>query len=131
MSIMTPIVVPVAWELAQTHTMVAVVVGMVFSGAIFGDHSSPISDTTVLSATFTGADLVDHVRTQLVYALTVAGVATVMMLVWGYTRISPWGLLGVGVVLLVALVYGLSAIDADRRGIAPVQTAEPGDPVEE
>ena len=121
MSIMTPIVVPVAWELTGGHTMVAVVVAMVFSGSIFGDHTSPISDTTVLSATFTGADLIDHVRTQIYYAVTVALVAIGLMLVWGITKVSPWLLLGVGVVVLVGLVYGLSALDASRRGIAPVQ----------
>ncbi|AKH98524.1 Na+/H+ antiporter NhaC family protein [Halanaeroarchaeum sulfurireducens] len=121
MSIMTPIVVPVAWELTGGHTMVAVVVAMVFSGSIFGDHTSPISDTTVLSATFTGADLIDHVRTQIYYAVTVALVAIGLMLVWGVTKVSPWLLLGVGVVVLVGLVYGLSALDASRRGIAPVQ----------
>ncbi|MFW5895871.1 MAG: Na+/H+ antiporter NhaC family protein [archaeon] len=132
MSIMTPIVVPVAWELAGTHTMVAVVVGMVFSGAIFGDHTSPISDTTVLSATFTGADLVDHVRTQLYYAVTVAAVAATLMIVWGVTRISPWALLGVGVVVLVGLVYGLSELDANRRGIEPTRTVDsPGEPVDD
>jgi Na+/H+ antiporter NhaC len=122
MSIMTPIVIPVAWELAGTHTMVAVVVGMVFSGAIFGDHTSPISDTTVLSATFTGADLIDHVRTQLYYALTVAFVAAGLMLVWGFTRLSPVLLLGVGVLVLIGLVYGLSSIDANRRSIDPAPT---------
>ncbi|MDR5656131.1 Na+/H+ antiporter NhaC family protein [Halodesulfurarchaeum sp. HSR-GB] len=122
MSIMTPIVIPVAWELAGTHTMVAVVVGMVFSGAIFGDHTSPISDTTVLSATFTGADLIDHVRTQLYYAITVAVVTASLMVVWGVTRISPVILLVVGVVVLTGLVYALSALDARRRSIDPVQT---------
>ncbi|MBS3759912.1 Na+/H+ antiporter NhaC family protein [Halodesulfurarchaeum sp.] len=122
MSIMTPIVIPVAWELAGTHTMVAVVVGMVFSGAIFGDHTSPISDTTVLSATFTGADLIDHVRTQLYYAVTVAFVAAGLMIVWGFTRLSPVLLLGVGVLVLIGLVYGLSAIDANRRSIDPAPT---------
>jgi Na+/H+ antiporter NhaC len=122
MSIMTPIVIPVAWQLTGTHTMVAVVVGMVFSGAIFGDHTSPISDTTVLSATFTGADLIDHVRTQIYYALTVAVVAAGLMLVWGLTRISPVLLLGVGVLVLTGLVYALSALDARRRSIDPVQT---------
>ena len=122
MSIMTPIVIPVAWELAGTHTMVAVVVGMVFSGSIFGDHTSPISDTTVLSATFTGADLIDHVRTQLYYAITVALVAAGLILVWGLTRLSPVLLLGVGVLVLIGLVYGLSAVDANRRSIEPVQT---------
>jgi Na+/H+ antiporter NhaC len=112
--------------------MVAAMVGMVFSGAIFGDHSSPISDTSVLSSTFTGADLIDHVRTQLYYAVTVALVVTVLMLVWGYTRISPFVLLVFGAVALVGLVYGLSEFDASRRGIEPKRTVEepgtaPGD----
>lgn len=125
MAIVTPIAVPVAWQLTGNHTMVAVMVGMVFSGAIFGDHTSPISDTTVLSSTFTGADLIDHVRTQLYYAITVVLVAAVLMLGWGYTRISPVILLLVGVVALVGLVYGFSEFDADRRGIEPRQTTEP------
>jgi Na+/H+ antiporter NhaC len=99
--------------------MVAALVGSVFSGAIFGDHSSPISDTTVLSATFTGADLIDHVRTQLYYAGTVAFVAASLLVVWGYTRIAPLLLLPVGVVALVGLVYGFSALDGRRRGVDP------------
>ncbi len=120
MAIVTPIAIPVAWELTGDHTMVAAIVGMIFSGAIFGDHSSPISDTSVLSSTFTGADLIDHVRTQLYYAVTVGVVALVLILVWGVTRISPFVLLAVGLVLLVVLVYGLSELDARRRGISPV-----------
>ena len=127
MSIVTPIAVPVAWNLTESHTMVAVMVGMVFSGAIFGDHSSPISDTTVLSSTFTGADLVDHVRTQFYYAVTVAMVTAGLMLVWGYTRISPFVLLLAGVFALVGLVYGLSTLDARRRGIDPEPTRTAGD----
>ncbi|MCG1004083.1 MULTISPECIES: Na+/H+ antiporter NhaC family protein [Halobacterium] len=125
MSIVTPIAVPVAWQLAGSHTMVAAVVGAVFSGAIFGDHSSPISDTTVLSATFTGADLIDHVRTQLYYAVTVVAVAALLLVVWGYTRVTPWLLLPVGVGMLVALVYALSELDANRRGIDPKQSDVP------
>ena len=125
MSIVTPIAVPVAWELAGTHTMVSAVVGVVFSGAIFGDHASPISDTTVLSATFTGADLIDHVRTQLYYAVTVAAVASALLLVWGYTRITPWLLLPVGVLALAGLVYALSELDAGRRGIDAKQSNVP------
>ncbi len=127
MSIVTPVAVPVAWSLTESHTMVAVMIGMIFSGAIFGDHSSPISDTTVLSSTFTGADLVDHVRTQVYYAVTVALVTAGLMLVWGFTRISPFVLLPTGVVALVGLVYGLSALDASRRGIDPEPTRTPGD----
>ncbi|WP_256295956.1 Na+/H+ antiporter NhaC family protein [Haloarchaeobius salinus] len=125
MGIVTPIAVPVAWSLTSSHTMVAVMVGMVFSGAIFGDHSSPISDTTVLSSTFTGADLVDHVRTQFYYAATVVLVVAVLMLVWGYTRITPFVLLPIGILALVGLVYGLSELDAGRRGIDPKSAGRP------
>jgi Na+/H+ antiporter NhaC len=119
MGIVTPIAVPVAWNIAGTHEMVAAAVGAIFSGAIFGDHCSPISDTTVLSSTFTGADLIDHVRTQLYYAVTVILVAAALLLLWGYTRITPLVLLPVGVLALFGLVYGLSEYDASRRGISP------------
>jgi Na+/H+ antiporter NhaC len=136
MGIVTPIALPVAWSLTGDHTMMAAMVGVVFSGAIFGDHSSPISDTTVLSATFTGADLVDHVRTQLYYAVTVALVAVFLLLVWGlgYTTdglpavVADYLavlLLAVGVLLLVALVYGLSALDARRKGVEPKAVQAP------
>jgi len=129
MGIMTPIAVPIAWEItgggAEGHTLVAVMVGVIFSGAIFGDHSSPISDTTVLSATFTGADLIDHVRTQIYYAATVGLVSVALLLVWGFVGISPFVLLPIGVLTLVALVYLLSEFDARRRGIDPVSVSEP------
>jgi len=124
MTILTPIAIPVAWDLVGTHEMVSVMVGMVFSGAIFGDHCSPISDTTVLSATFTGADLIDHVRTQLYYAGTVASVVILLMVVWGYTSVSPLLLLPVGIALLVGLVYGLSELHASRRNLDPVQAVD-------
>lgn len=120
MAILTPIAIPVAWELTGDHTMIAAVVGAIFSGSIFGDHSSPISDTTVLSSTFTGADLIDHVRTQLYYAVTVGLVSVLLLLVWGVTGISPFVLLVLGVILLVALVYGLSELDASRKDVDPV-----------
>ncbi|WP_144796611.1 Na+/H+ antiporter NhaC family protein [Halorubrum depositum] len=128
MGIVTPIAIPIAWEIsgggAAGHTLVAAMVGVIFSGAIFGDHSSPISDTTVLSATFTGADLIDHVRTQIYYAVTVAAVVALLLVVWGITRVTPLVLLPVGALLLAGLVYGLSEFDASRRGIDPVSVSE-------
>jgi Na+/H+ antiporter NhaC len=127
MGIVTPIAVPVAWNLTGNHTMVAVMVGMVFSGAIFGDHASPISDTTVLSSTFTGADLIDHVRTQFYYAFTVVLVAAGLMLVWGFTRITPFVLLPIGVLALIGIVYGLSEFDARRRDVEPKTARETAD----
>ena len=129
MGIVTPIAIPIAWEIsgggAAGHTLVAAMVGVIFSGAIFGDHSSPISDTTVLSATFTGADLIDHVRTQIYYAVTVAAVVVLLLVIWGVTRASPLALLPLGAVLLAGLVYLLSEVDASRRGIDPVSVSEP------
>jgi len=129
MGIVTPIAIPIAWEIsgggAAGHTLVAAMVGVIFSGAIFGDHSSPISDTTVLSATFTGADLIDHVRTQIYYAVTVAAVVVLLLVLWGVTRVTPLALLPLGAALLAGLVYLLSEVDASRRGIDPVSVSEP------
>ncbi len=127
MTILTPIAIPVAWNLVGTHEMVSVMVGMIFSGAIFGDHCSPISDTTVLSSTFTGADLIDHVRTQLYYAGTVAVVVAGLMLVWGYTGLSPFVLLPIGVVILIGLVYGISELHANMRDLDPIQAVDASD----
>ncbi|MBZ6493387.1 Na+/H+ antiporter NhaC family protein [Natrinema longum] len=119
MGIVTPISIRVAYELTGTFELMPVMVGAVFSGAIFGDHSSPISDTSVLSATFTGADLIDHIRTQLYYAGTVLFVVIVCYALYGFLGVSPVLFLPLGVVLLVGLVYGLSAVDAQRKGLVP------------
>ncbi len=129
MGILTPIAIPVAWTMSgggpEGHTLVAAMVGVIFSGSILGDHSSPISDTSVLSATFTGADLIDHVRTQLYYAVTVGAVVVVLLLAWGYTGVTPLVLLPIGALSLVAFVYLLSEFDARRRGVDPVTVTEP------
>lgn len=117
MSLLTPVALSVAFDLTGGFGLAPAIVGAVFSGAIFGDHTSPISDTTVLSSTFTGADLVDHVRTQAYYATTVAIVVVVCYLLYGFVGVPPLVFLPVGVVLLVGLVYGLSEFDATRRGI--------------
>jgi len=76
----------------------------------------------VLSATFTGADLIDHVRTQIYYAATVGLVSAALLLVWGFVGISPFVLLPIGVLTLVALVYLLSEFDARRRGSIPCRS---------
>lgn len=119
MGVLTPIAISVVWELTGSFELMPVIVGAVFSGAIFGDHTSPISDTTVLSATFTGADLIDHVRTQMYYAGTVVVVATACYLLYGYLGLPPVVYLPIGLVLLVGLVYGLSELDGRRQGLSP------------
>jgi Na+/H+ antiporter NhaC len=127
MAIVTPIAVPLAWSVGgATPALLPVAIGTVFSGAIFGDHCSPISDTTILSSTFTGADHIDHVRTQMYYATTVLVVAASLLTVWGATRITPLVLLPVGVVMLGGLVYVLSEFDANRKDVEATRTVRVG-----
>jgi len=79
-AIMIPIAVPIATTLGLP---VPLLLGAAISGAIFGDHSSPISDTTVLASMASATDHIDHVRTQLPYALLAAGIAAVGFLLIG------------------------------------------------
>ncbi len=65
-SIMVPIAIPLA---VAMDADIALVLGAVISGGVFGDHCSPISDTTIISSMATGCDHVEHVKTQLPYAL--------------------------------------------------------------
>jgi Na+/H+ antiporter NhaC len=90
-------------------------------GAVFGDHASPISDTTVISSMASGCDHIDHVRTQLPYALIVAGVAMVIGEVPAALGLSPWIALAVGLVLLYGIlrVFG-KKVEADPVEAQPV-----------
>jgi len=85
MAILLPNVVPLAFEVGDASTitgigLATIAVGAVLDGAIFGDHCSPISDTTILSALSSQCDTIEHVRTQMPYAL----LAMVVALVAGY-----------------------------------------------
>jgi Na+/H+ antiporter NhaC len=77
---MIPIAVPMATTLGLP---VPLLLGAAVSGAIFGDHASPISDTTVVASMAAATDHIDHVRTQLPYALLAAGIATFGFLIVG------------------------------------------------
>ena len=59
-------------------------IGAVVSAGIFGDHCSPLSDTTILSSMSVGTDLFSHVKTQLPYALVTAACATALYVVFGF-----------------------------------------------
>ncbi|HEX9853668.1 MAG TPA: Na+/H+ antiporter NhaC family protein, partial [Woeseiaceae bacterium] len=72
-AIMIPIAIPIAMTLGLS---VPLFLGAALSGAIFGDHASPISDTTVVASMASATDHIDHVRTQLPYALLAAALAT-------------------------------------------------------
>jgi len=79
------IMMPIALALSATmHLDIPLVIAAVISGGIFGDHASPISDTTIISSMAAGCDHVEHVRTQLPYALIGGTLAALAFLVAGY-----------------------------------------------
>jgi Na+/H+ antiporter NhaC len=116
MAILLPLVIPVVWSAilagggvpAESMPLVFATVASVLCGAVWGDHCSPISDTTVLSSLASGCDHVEHVRTQIPYALLVGAVAVIVCLVpVGYGM--PWWmglLLSVAVLVLAHRLLG-------------------------
>ena len=103
MAILTPLAVPLVLEAASAdQAILAATVAAILGGAVFGDHCSPISDTTILSSMASSCDHVDHVRTQLPYALLGAGLSIFIgYLPEAFIGISPWILLGIGLVAIV------------------------------
>lgn len=98
MGILMPLAIPLAYSINPDMSYVIVSTSAVLTGAIFGDHCSPISDTTILSSMGAGCDHIEHVRTQIPYSLFIA----VITIVFGYI---PAGFgLPVYVVLPLALV---------------------------
>lgn len=112
MSILTPLSVPLAYTLAQgagfdpvaLHTILVGSIASVLAGSVWGDHCSPISDTTVLSSLASGCDLMAHVRTQLPYALLVAGVGIIFGSLPSAFGFSAWLSLLLGIITLVLVV---------------------------
>ena len=86
-AIMIPIVVPLAFAVngGEIGTIVFMTIGAVEGGGTFGDHCSPISDTTILSSLAAGSDHVDHNTTQIPYAVLVAAISCIVTLVLGIT----------------------------------------------
>jgi Na+/H+ antiporter NhaC len=77
-AIMVPIAVPMA---VMAGLPLPMMLASVLGGGLFGDHCSPISDTTIIASMAAGCDLVDHVRTQLPYALLAAAVTICVYIV--------------------------------------------------
>ncbi len=103
--IMIPIAFPIAVGMAdgEIGTLAIVTIAAVTCGAVFGDHCSPISDTTIMSSMGSAADLMDHVKTQIPYAVTVATIAALGFIL-AAAGVSPLIILPLGVVLLIGIV---------------------------
>ena len=110
MGILIPIILPLAVALGtgSDGSILYAATGSVLAGASLGDHMSPLSDTTVLSAAGAGVDVVSHTRTQLPYACTVGIVALFLGYLPVGLGISPWVLLpcGIAVCMLVVRFLG-------------------------
>ena len=78
-SIMIPVAVPMA---VAMDANVALAIGAVISGGVFGDHCSPISDTTIISSLATECEVIEHVKTQLPYALISGVIALILFIVF-------------------------------------------------
>jgi Na+/H+ antiporter NhaC len=133
MGILTPLAVPLLWSVLEAegmadpagHPILFAGVSTVLAGAVWGDHCSPISDTTVISSLASQCDVVDHVRTQLPYASFVGGVAIVVGLLPVGFGVPWWVVLPLAAVVCVAGLHVLGGPVAGHRSEQPAgATAE-------
>lgn len=112
MAILLPLVIPLSWAVMGVngtadeggmHVLYSSV-ACVLAGAVWGDHCSPISDTTVLSSVASGCDHIEHVRTQLPYALLVGVVGLVFGTIPGGYGMPPWLSIIIGIAVLAGIL---------------------------
>lgn len=100
--ILIPIVVDVFS--ATSHELMIISIAACMAGAVCGDHCSPISDTTIMASAGAQCEHVNHVSTQLPYAITVAGISFLVYLLAGFVQ-NPWICLPIGVVLTLGFLF--------------------------
>lgn len=125
MALLLPTMLPVAHQMGDI-TLVILVAAAVLDGAIFGDHCSPISDTTVLSSIAASCDHIAHVRTQAPYAITTMCIAAVCGYLGSTLLYSTYIGLGLGMLVVVAtlVIVGhdpdrTAPLDADGESASP------------
>jgi len=116
MGILYPIALPLAWAISQaagnpidlTMQIFYAVTSSVLAGSVLGDHCSPISDTTILSSLASQCNHIEHVRTQMPYALTVGTVSAIMGTLSMYMQLPAMVSFGsgLGILLLIVLLFG-------------------------
>ncbi len=111
MGILMPLTIPLAFNIAevngftelQSYNLLLSAVSSVLAGAIFGDHCSPISDTTIMSSMASSCDHIDHVRTQLPYALLAAFASIIIGDIPTVLGLSPW----LSIAACIPVFYGI------------------------
>lgn len=112
MGILIPLVIPLTWAIMKTSGMsgpddmhlLYSAIACVLAGSVWGDHCSPISDTTILSSMASGCDHIEHVRTQLPYALVVGGVALLAGTLPSAFGLPWWLGIAIGIAALFAIL---------------------------
>lgn len=107
--ILLPIVVAVGLE----PELLVISVSACLAGAVCGDHCSPISDTTIMSSTGSMCNHINHVTTQLPYALTVAGVSFVGYIIAGFIQ-SAWIVLPISLAMMFGTLYVFKILSANK-----------------
>jgi len=116
MAILYPLILPASWMISKNYGMeydqslliFYNVVSSILAGSVLGDHCSPISDTTILSSLASSCNHIQHVRTQLPYALTVGGVSVIIGTIPAAYGVSSFILFPVGILILyfIIVVFG-------------------------
>ncbi len=97
-----------------SNEICVIAISACMAGAVCGDHCSPISDTTIMASAGSQSNHLNHVSTQLPYALTVAGVSFVCYLVAGF--VPHWYImLPIGIVLMLGTLFGIKALTAKKN----------------
>lgn len=109
MAILIPTAVPIAFAIDGGYGLTTMIsLGAVLDGAIFGDHCSPISDTTIMSSIASSCNLIDHVRTQLPYSLFVAGLALLFAYLPSALGLAPrWSFL-LALIIMISLFIAMA-----------------------
>lgn len=98
MGILIPLIIPIAWNMLTVQHgidssyfyIIYITIASILAGAVWGDHCSPISDTTILSSMASGCDHIEHVRTQIPYAFFAGGFAMTVGIIPASFGLSPW-----------------------------------------
>ena len=124
MAILMPLVIPLCWAVMDNYGgpspenihILYSTIACVLTGAVWADHCSPISDTTILTSMASGCDLMDHVKTQMPYALIAGSLALFLGTIPAGFGVPWWILLGLGFILLFIIVnkYGISTDVSDK-----------------
>ena len=124
MGVLMPIAIPVIFSLSdgmldsEREQLVIAAIGAVFSGAVFGDHCSPFSDTTIVSSIASGVEPMDHVRTQFPFAFIAASVAAVFGFIPLGFGVPAWMCLLAGGTFIVILPTIWSVLSRVKRRLS-------------